>query len=192
MKSLLYLTGPPGAGKTTAMAALTAGCDRVWRPKPVGHELLLDRDGTPVAAELGRWRSAFGGTDALPMDVSPKACAWVEHPSCPPLLLGEGDRLGHTGFLMAARSAGYTVTLGYLTAPPHLLDERCANRGSSQSPSWRTGRATKAFRLVYAAEKLDGMTVVTIDTAVTGPAAAAALLREAVPELEKLPEGVLA
>jgi hypothetical protein len=184
---LCYLAGPPAAGKTSVMAALTAGCDRVSRRQPFRHDLLIDpATGGQVAAELGARREKFGGTDALPMNVSPLACNWLARSEAPPLVLGEGDRLAHGRFLAAAAQAGYQVMLAYLTASPDVLDQRCAARGSAQNTSWRAGRVTKALRLAEAAAGC-GYEVVRLDTSRLDPAAVAGAIRAACSALYALP-----
>lgn len=185
--TLVYLIGPPGVGKSTTMNRLTAGCARSHKAKPVSHEALVDpATADTVAVELGKARPGFPGTDTLPMNVSPTAAAWIaERPH--QLVVAEGDRLAHIGFLDAARAAGYEVVLAYLHAPDTTVDARCAQRGSQQNDSWRRGRATKAANLADKAEAA-GHTVLRVDTATANPAAVATLLRGLVPALTALPE----
>lgn len=184
--NLLYLVGAPGVGKSTTMRALTAGCDRVYRPRPLHHDLLCDRDAQPVAVELGRQRPGFPGTDTLPLNVAPTAAAWVaQRPA--PLLLAEGDRLAHIGFLQAAEQAGYSINVVYLWADPTTVDGRCAARGSNQNEAWRRGRATKAGRLADWCAEQHGL--LQVNTADGPPAAVAAAIRAEHPFLTVLPEG---
>lgn len=183
---LLYLAGPPCVGKSTLMTALTAWCERVQADQPVAHVRLIDpATGRLVGAELGRDRGEFSGTDALPMAISPVACMWLQRGDGPGLLLGEGDRLAHMGFLQSATAGGYTVTLVHLDAPGDLLDMRCGWRGSNQNESWRRGRATKAARLADAAAAA-GLGVVRLDAAYP-VGELARRLRAAVPALRALP-----
>lgn len=181
--NLVYLIGPPAVGKSSLMRALTAGCWRSSRAKPIAHDrLIAPYSGECVGIELGRARNAYPGTDALPLNVSPAAKAFLASRPAG-LVLGEGDRLAHNGFLEAASEAGYQVTVVYLTADQEELDRRCAERGSRQSVGWRTGRATKAARL---ARSWPGHALVVMDSAAP-PASLAGELRQAVPALEVLP-----
>jgi hypothetical protein len=183
-RHLVYLSGPPGAGKSTLMAALTAACGRYPRSQPFAHQVLFDRDGSVQGIELGRRRDTFPGTDTLSMSVSPRACAWLAtHPA--ELILGEGDRLATRGFLDAAAASGYTVTLVHVTAPQADLDARCTQRGSTQNDTWRRGRATKAQRLAaYAAQH---HTLLLADTTRHPADVLAAHLHASTPALAALP-----
>lgn len=147
---LLYIVGPPGAGKSTLMAELTRECDRLSATGPVPHDLLCrprdDDQNADVAVEIGKRRENFSGTDALGMSIQPKAVAWIKtRPHS--LVLGEGARLGTTGFLMAARNTGYRVILVHLGAPDDVLSQRRAQRGSKQNESWMQGATTRSRRL---------------------------------------------
>jgi ribose 1,5-bisphosphokinase PhnN len=181
---LVYLAGPPAAGKSTLMAALTAGLHKSPRVQPLLHQVLVNRHtGLQVAVELGKQRDQFPGTDTLAMNVAPVAKRWVREDFPAATVLGEGDRLAFPAFLQAALDGGYRVTLVYVTAHPSVLDARCGMRGSAQNASWRKGRATKASRLAeWAAEH--HCEVIEIDTSGgVPPAELANTLRAHVPAL---------
>lgn len=152
---LIYLVGAPGAGKTTTMRNATRGlkalpADWVSVEHNPGRSLaltmLVDGGNRLRAIELGKRRASFGGTDALPMNISPIAAEWIATRPFR-LVLGEGARLGTSVFLSAALAAGYDLTLVHLDADQELLDARCSARGSKQSASWRAGAATRATNL---------------------------------------------
>lgn len=150
---LLYLTGPPAAGKSTLVSALTQDLRRV--PSEGTDRVPFDklyRDREIVGAELGRRRDGFPGTDTLQMNVMPRARQWIQSHFYP-VVIAEGSRLASMRFLDSAAEAGYEVHLAVMNARMSVLDERCSKRGSTQSRSYRLGRATMSLRLGVFAEE---------------------------------------
>lgn len=184
--TLLYLVGAPGVGKTTLMAELTASCERQQHDKPFAHDT-LHHGPRVVGMELGRRRDTFSGTDALAMSVQPLAIEWITGriPGYQPhrLVLAEGARLATTGFLHAARAAGYRVILVHLDAPDATLDGRRADRGSDQNPAWMRGAATRARKI---ADRMELDATVRRLTADKPPAALARQIAALSPDLEEL------
>lgn len=146
---LVYVVGPPGAGKSSALAAATDNWATVPNPWPTAVPTMayVDRtDGQVVGLELGLRRAQFSGTDALSMSINPVACQWIgQQPHA--LVVGEGMRLANRRFFGAALAAGYALTLIALDASSPVLDDRCSSRGSQQAQSWRKGAATKASNI---------------------------------------------
>lgn len=186
---LVYLSGPPGAGKSTLMAQLTGDCWREPAPTGIPHDVLWCEPpgGAPrkVALEIGAQREDFSGTDALSMSIQPKAVQWLgTHPH--DLVLGEGDRLANMKFLTAVESLGVAVTLVALTVSDELLERRWAAERAHQNPTWRAGRVTKARRLAES-WRLCGGEVVSLDVSHDAPDQLAAELTSRVPVLRRLP-----
>lgn len=138
MTELLYIAGAPGVGKSTLVERLAARqvAARVGGELP---HVVYEPSGV---AELGRRRVAFSGTDALAMNIMPRACRWISRRPFE-RVVAEGDRLLARRFFDAARAAGYDVRLVILDAPAGVLAERRDQRGSRQSPQWLKGRETK-------------------------------------------------
>ncbi|UDL16200.1 hypothetical protein SEA_KOZIE_4 [Microbacterium phage Kozie] len=156
MTDSLYLLGAPGVGKSTALAGVLDRLGLVTTPEPSrlhgtlrGHALIEHASGAVVGAYLGVMRPQFPGTDALSMAVSPHAREWVaslgEHGEshAPRRIVGEGARLGTVGFL-GDLGAATTLTLIHLRADDNRLEARRDGRGSTQSPAWMRGAATRA------------------------------------------------
>ena len=146
--SLLYLAGPPGVGKSSVARELTQSWDRfVSRYAAVPHTVLSHPvSGQIHGVELGVPRETFSGTDALAMDIGPRALDWMRGLSVP-FALGEGSRLATRPFLSGLARGGVKVVLVRLTADEELLTQRWQDRGAKQNPAWRKGAATRAQRL---------------------------------------------
>jgi len=148
--TLLYLFGPPGAGKTTLMETLL----REW-PAMAQHSepfsFVYRIKGGDSLIELGERRPPFSGTDTLSMSGGPVACTWIaEQPH--PRIVAEGDRLAYDGFWLAAQNAGYRMWLVLLDTTDVVLALRRGRRAAAagaqrQNPQWQRGRASKARRL---------------------------------------------
>jgi hypothetical protein len=171
---LLYLIGPPGAGKSATMdqVVLQLGLDwlpdeRVWRELWVNP--LADVSGQRVGLALGKRRPSFPGTDALSMSASPQVLKWMANGSLPEIILGEGARLGTPKFLMQADEYA-SVTLVHLTARPETLEARCEGKGLSDT--YRRGR-TSASASCYEAVMSLGIPSLEIWTDQCTPAAVA-------------------
>lgn len=151
MTNLIYLIGPPGAGKSTAMHNATATLTRLPLPKdqhPARDTLL--HHGELAAVELGQHRDTFPGTDTLPMSIINRAIPYLaDPPEQPPLILAEGARLANKRFLTAAAEHCQHVHLIYLDNPhaDTWRATRAQQLGKTQNESWAKGRATAARNL---------------------------------------------
>lgn len=159
-RSLVYLIGAPGSGKTTLTAALFAGVPAEVRREPFLHVV------RPGGVEVGGPRDlkyardanlqGFGGTDALPMNVQPRVLPFLATGPWE-VAFGEGDRLANERFFFAAVRANWRVEVILLDTPAAVCAARRLSRGSTQNEAWLRGRATKVARLAeWARVRLDG------------------------------------
>lgn len=168
---LVYVIGPPGIGKTTAMRGATDHWLAVPSTKPshpdvwIPHSILIDQ-GVPMAVEMGVRREPFGGTDGLSMAIGSMACDWIRTKPHD-LVLGEGQRLATRNFLTCAGEAGYETRLLVLSAPDEVVRDRYSIRGEHQSSPWRRGAATRVRNLSLWGEAGNVSEVVRIDA--SGP-----------------------
>jgi hypothetical protein len=161
----VYVIGAAATGKSSVMRVLLdilgLGTGEWYKIFPTTHaefrgEPLEDIvTGAYKGLSLGVTRpGGFSGTDAIGMASHSEAMAWLESGSeLPPLILGEGQRLGTARFLTALAERT-DLTVCYLTAERWVLDNRCEERGSNQKESFRkstaTGSANSAAALLAA------------------------------------------
>ena len=81
--------------------------------------------------------------------------------------LGEGARLATRPFLSRLAAAGVRVHLLYLTVPDAVLDQRCAQRGTTQNYSWRKGALTRAHNLALWAQQTEEVHLMKFDHPMT-------------------------
>lgn len=141
---LVYVIGEPGVGKSTLMAGLTGSWQAVPYDKPVPHILYPER----AALQLGRERAFFAGTDAMALDVQPRAVEFLRgRPAA--VVLGEGDRLGNRRFFHAV-SRFCDLRVVWLVGPRVAAERREARAlaiGREQDAAWAAGRRSKVRNL---------------------------------------------
>lgn len=189
INNLLYICGAPGVGKSTVSRELTRGWDKeLERAHPVPHSRLLHPASRRVVGlELGVPRADFPGTDALAMDIGPRAQQFLST-AYVPFAFGEGARLATQPFIFGLASQGVRTTLVLLTASEELLEARWLERGAKQNPAWRKGAATRAHRLFERFNEHLGQAgfyqQVRLDVTDLTPAEAAGRLADAFPLID--------
>ena len=154
-RSMVYVIGYPGSGKTTALSKAITSPVANERDKPFKHIVYADG-----AIQLGASRAAFGGTDALPMNVQPAVLKWL--PTSPEeLIIAEGDRLGNTSFFQALGNLGVPLRIVLIDVTPLQARYRAWLRGHAFNEQWLAGRITKVDNLrrrwFYDIELVDGV-----------------------------------
>lgn len=152
------LVGAPACRKTSVVRAVLAGSSHPAYRIGNCHYCLLR--GKPVAV-LGIYDGGlFDGTDKLSYAVASKAMlvARALRRQGIERVLWEGDRLARRCWLDTFDSEFGPLAMRHYIA--HDTDERCRERGSKQSLSWRSGRRSLCARLAlqYNAVEVD-MTV---------------------------------
>lgn len=149
MKTLAYIFGQPGSGKTTLMTALCSDATKFYEAdSPIKHRAMR-RDGE-LFTVLGADAKPFGGTDTLSYTAAARASEWLaELAECKAgkTIIAEGDRLATSKFFEQARKF-YRVVLFYLDCDDKTAQQRREQRAKDykldmQSPSWVKGRVTK-------------------------------------------------
>ena len=155
MKTLVYLVGEPGTGKSTLMANATKAFVREQVSSPLRRDqLTLPASSAMVAVELGGQRGGgFSGTDSLPISAIPFAYEWIGRQREAQVVLAEGAKLANAAFFDAARAAHYRIHL--IAAYSRFAEQRRAARAEAlgrplQAESWVKGQITRMQRFVDA------------------------------------------
>jgi len=145
VKTVLWLVGTPGVGKTTLARRLLEPLSRL-NPKPkwtIGQRI--------VAA--GHYAGGpFDGADTVPYNGAAEALNfWTTHLAMrAELTLFDGDRFSNALPVSFFRSLPYAPNIrlvcALLTLPPEEAQARRDTRGSKQNASWVKGRETKSRR----------------------------------------------
>ncbi len=153
MKTLAYIFGQPGSGKTTLMRAV---CER-GKPlyeasEPVKHRAFTSASG--MFSVLGADAAPFGGTDTLSYTAVGESPRWLKAlASCSAggTVFAEGDRLANLRFFAEAANH-YRLLAFFLDCDAAVARSRRTQRAkqhnlSLQSDSWVKGRVTKHANL---------------------------------------------
>lgn len=145
---LLYIVGEPGAGKSTLMKEIYKGWAYQMVPKPFLHTEFANG-----VIMLGGIREGYPGTDMLGLDASPRVVEWMAAHT-PPMLMGEGARLGTPKFLRSAQSIGYHVHLVHMVSAGEARGRR-NSRLAPQRATFVKGQITKSADLAKEFEAID-------------------------------------
>lgn len=155
----VWIVGAPGVGKTSiAREIMEFDKPYVLHPSPkwtVGSEI--------VAA--GHYDgSTFDGSDTVPYSGAKVALDYWQSKLLPAarLTIFDGDRFSDIGCFERVRSSDVVLRIVHVVASDEVLSQRRMARGSTQSPSWMKGRATKAARFA----KLDSKSILLESSAV--------------------------
>lgn len=144
-RCVLFVVGPPGAGKTTLVREVLGYPDTYVIMKPK-WTISNDRNRTVCAA--GHYTGAvFDGADQVPYNGAAAALDyWKRYLSeTAKLTIFDGDRFSNAGVVEQLKAMpGFVVKCLHLTVPNELLVQRREERGSNQNAKWLKGRVTKA------------------------------------------------
>jgi hypothetical protein len=145
MKTVLYVVGPPGVGKSTALTGLV---DR-WSVSLVqAPKWTISAPFALVGHYAGH---AHDGGDTVPYDGAAACLAYMrdklltdDRLQC---IVLDGDRFSTANCRLFTDSlAGVRVVCVHLDASGGALATRRAVRGSTQNEAWMLGRGTKASK----------------------------------------------
>lgn len=149
MKTLVYIFGQPGSGKTTLMRELCSGAACLYEANdPIRHRCYKkEKQGFIV---LGGDAGVFAGTDTLSYTAIESAPVWLSKLSQEPrvdLVLAEGDRLANDKFFEVTRTLFNLLPI-YLECEDSEASKRRKQRArfhnlAEQSHTWVKGRVTK-------------------------------------------------
>lgn len=180
-RTVTFVVGPPGVGKTVALRGLL---------DPFGVQLVPSPKWTlcPPLAMVGHYTSAgFDGGDTVPYNGAAAALDYWRDTLLPDARLRatvfDGDRFSSASVLervqALAQQHGLTLACVLLTADAAALAARRAARSSTQNPAWMKGRATKAQRFADGLAAA-GTPVLSLDTTAMPIADVQQQLREVV------------
>jgi ribose 1,5-bisphosphokinase PhnN len=156
--TVLFVVGPPGAGKTTLVRAMLGVINGEL---PLGGFLVPRPKWTVVggACAAGHYTGAtFDGADTVGYSGVDAAIAfWRGSLARSRLTVLDGDRFSYAGSL-AQFQATHRTRVIYATVADETLSRRLASRGSTQNAAWMRGRASKALNfaaLFDTADRLD-------------------------------------
>ena len=146
MRSITYIIGIPGSGKSTALAGALQD-DAILRSNVAPGKVPFIEYSSGLI-QIGRNRETYPGTDVLSYNAQPKVLKWLDSLPAGARVVAEGDRLANGKFFYALLDTGWNLKIIHIHAQPVLGIRRCIGRGSNFTDSWYKGRVTKVDNLV--------------------------------------------
>lgn len=146
MRSMTYIIGIPGSGKSTALAGALRD-DAILKENVASGEVPFIEYSSGLI-QVGRNRKTYPGTDVLPYNAQPKVLTWLGSLPDDARVVAEGDRLANGKFFDALLSSEWNLKIIHIYAQPKTGIRRCVDRGSKFTDSWYKGRVTKVDNLV--------------------------------------------
>ena len=153
-RQIIAIAGVPGTGKTTLMRNFMDFYE--WErqsPAKLVETMYCKELDLHI---LGKYEDGevFAGTDKLSMACQPEVTKWLQGTKSN--VVYEGDRLTGQKFYDALLALPETeVTFIILKAPPELLKQRYADRGSDQNETFLAGRASKIDNILSNFDYMD-------------------------------------
>jgi len=147
MHTAIFVVGPPGVGKTSAVREILGeGYTNFTHPDTSKVKWCLNAPWV-FAGHYGV--GTFDGADTVPNDGWIPCMEWWEkevlaHPELYSYTLFDGDRFSHANCQKFLEDRGVRVLCAHLTASDEVMVARRAERGSNQNAVWLKGRVSKA------------------------------------------------
>jgi len=146
MHTAVFVVGPPGVGKTSAMRVLLGESYRRFTLEENGRVKWTLNKPYAFAGHYGL--GTFDGADTVPNDGWEPNLDYWESEILPnkdfQFTVFDGDRFSHNNAKRRLEAAGVRVLCVHLTASDAVMEARRAERGSDQNATWLKGRVSKA------------------------------------------------
>ncbi len=148
MHTAVFVVGPPGVGKTSAVREILGGNYKNYTHPDTAKVKWCLQEGGPWVFAGHYGVGTFDGADTVPNDGWIPCMEHWEREILPDpqykYTLFDGDRFSHANCQKFLEDRGVRVLCVHLTAPDEVMDARRKERGSDQNPTWLKGRVSKA------------------------------------------------
>mgnify|MGYP003640436738 CR=1 FL=1 len=148
MHTAIFVVGPPGVGKTSAVRILLGGSYTNFTHPDTKKVKWCFQDGGPYVFAGHYGKGTFDGADTVPNDGWVPCMEYWEEKILPQegitVTVFDGDRFSHGNCVKFLEDRGVRVLCAHLTASDEVMDARRKQRGSDQNPTWLKGRVSKA------------------------------------------------